>query len=197
MLRIRESCLLVCAFSAPWKRNSDTISAPPHSVEGEGRQYDYYAAGNSTLKTYVNDAGYVGWLGRSPSTNNNESWCHTHPTTGAAFRLSGVGSTTYPSMNKMIFENCDFNTRSIILRNVNPAKLIMQNIRSIGYTGRYLYNPTQQSGTAYIDGLVMDTANTGSDFLIDGMATVYVNSIGGAVLLHNYNSRVINTLVIS
>lgn len=111
--------------------------------------------------------------------------------------LSGIGSTAYPSMNKMIFENCDFNTRSIILRNVNPAKLIMQNVRSIGYTGRYLYNPTQQSGTAYIDGLVMDTANTGSDFLIDGMATVYVNSIDGAVLLHNYTSRVINTLVIS
>lgn len=62
-----------------------------HSAIGEGTQYDYYAAGNSTRK-YLNGSS-ENWWERSPNVANSASFCLVY---------NGVANQNiYPSTNRM------------------------------------------------------------------------------------------------
>ena len=150
--------------------------------------------GNITIENMTTDRQI--YLGTSAITNFKILNCVFNGTQSEGF-ISSAGATTPPTITKFIYNDCDFNTRSIIMRSLNISNLIMQNVRSIGYTPRYVYNPTQQATNAYIDGLVTDTANTGSDFILDGVSSAIVNGVGKSLLLHNVTSSKINMVDIT
>ena len=51
----------------------EVFGSTTHSVKGEGKQYDYYKAGNSKVKKQ--NGSEFGWYERSPSTSNTISFC--------------------------------------------------------------------------------------------------------------------------
>ena len=51
----------------------EVFGATQYSYAGEGKQYEYYTAGNSTIKK-VNGSAYY-WWERSPRSGNTNSFC--------------------------------------------------------------------------------------------------------------------------
>lgn len=63
----------------------EIFDATQYSYAGEGKQYEYYAAGNSTVKK-VNGSAY-GWWERSPGSGNTGNFC----------RVNNNGNANYSS----------------------------------------------------------------------------------------------------
>ena len=61
----------------------EVFGATQYSYAGEGKQYEYYTAGNSTIKKVNDSAGY--WWERSPSSGNTSYFC----------RVNGNGTADY------------------------------------------------------------------------------------------------------
>lgn len=59
----------------------EVFGATQYSYAGEGKQYEYYTAGNSTIKK-VNDSAYY-WWGRSPRSGNASYFCCVYNNGGA------------------------------------------------------------------------------------------------------------------
>ena len=51
----------------------EIFGATTYSFAGEGTQYEYYAAGNTTIKK-VNGSAYI-WWGRSPISDDTDYFC--------------------------------------------------------------------------------------------------------------------------
>lgn len=51
----------------------EIFGSTTYSFAGEGKQYEYYAAGNSTIKTVSGSANF--WWERSPCSGNTNSFC--------------------------------------------------------------------------------------------------------------------------
>ena len=51
----------------------EVFGATQYSYAGEGKQYEYYTAGNSTIKKVNGSAG--GWWERSPNSGDTDSFC--------------------------------------------------------------------------------------------------------------------------
>ena len=51
----------------------EIFGAATYSFAGEGKQYEYYAAGNTTVKKVNGSANY--WWGRSPYRDNTNYFC--------------------------------------------------------------------------------------------------------------------------
>ena len=52
----------------------EVFGATQYSYAGEGKQYEYYTAGNSTIKKVNGSANY--WWERSPSSGNTNNFCY-------------------------------------------------------------------------------------------------------------------------
>lgn len=63
----------------------EVFGATQYSYAGEGKQYEYYTAGNSTIKK-VNGSAY-GWWERSPRSGNTSNFCD----------VSTIGTANYNS----------------------------------------------------------------------------------------------------
>lgn len=61
----------------------EIFGATQYSYLGEGKQYEYYAAGNSTIKK-VNGSAY-NWWGRSPYSGNASNFCRVSDNGDAIF----------------------------------------------------------------------------------------------------------------
>lgn len=59
----------------------EVFGATQYSYAGEGKQYEYYTAGNSTIKK-VNGSAY-NWWERSPSSGNTNGFCNVNGGGGA------------------------------------------------------------------------------------------------------------------
>lgn len=59
----------------------EVFGATQYSYAGEGKQYEYYTAGNSTIKKVNGSANY--WLGRSPYSGNTTAFCIVSASGGA------------------------------------------------------------------------------------------------------------------
>ena len=70
----------------------EIFGSTTYSVAGEGTQYEYYAAGNSTIKKVNGSADY--WWERSPYSGNTNGFCRVYSSgdagTGSANSSSGV-----------------------------------------------------------------------------------------------------------
>lgn len=70
----------------------EVFGATQYSYAGEGKQYEYYTAGNSTIKK-VNGSAYY-WWERSPYSGNTSTFCcvnnYGNATTGNASLSYGV-----------------------------------------------------------------------------------------------------------
>ena len=51
----------------------EVFGATQYSYAGEGKQYEYYTAGNSTIKKVNGSADY--WWERSPYSGNTDGFC--------------------------------------------------------------------------------------------------------------------------
>ena len=60
----------------------EVFGATQYSYAGEGKQYEYYTAGNSTIKKVNGSAG--SWWERSPRSGNTGSFCRVDSYGGAA-----------------------------------------------------------------------------------------------------------------
>ena len=60
----------------------EVFGATQYSYAGEGKQYEYYTAGNSTIKKVNGSAGY--WWERSPCGGNAGNFCRVGSSGGAA-----------------------------------------------------------------------------------------------------------------
>lgn len=60
----------------------EIFGATQYSYAGEGKQYEYYAAGNSTIKKVNGSAN--GWWERSPFSGNTGYFCYVYSSGGAA-----------------------------------------------------------------------------------------------------------------
>ena len=60
----------------------EVFGATQYSYAGEGKQYEYYTAGNSTIKK-VNGSAYD-WWGRSPYSGNTATFCRVATGGGAS-----------------------------------------------------------------------------------------------------------------
>ena len=67
----------------------EVFGATQYSYAGEGKQYEYYTAGNSTIKK-VNGSAY-GWWERSPYSGNTGGFCFVNGNGNAGF--SSANST--------------------------------------------------------------------------------------------------------
>ena len=54
----------------------EVFGATQYSYAGEGKQYEYYTAGNSTIKKVNGSANY--WWERSPFSGDTDSFCSVH-----------------------------------------------------------------------------------------------------------------------
>ena len=54
----------------------EVFGATQYSYAGEGKQYEYYTAGNSTIKKVNGSAGY--WWERSPRSGNTSNFCYVN-----------------------------------------------------------------------------------------------------------------------
>ena len=54
----------------------EVFGATQYSYAGEGKQYEYYTAGNSTIKK-VNGSAYY-WWGRSPRSGGTSYFCYVY-----------------------------------------------------------------------------------------------------------------------
>ena len=54
----------------------EVFGATQYSYAGEGKQYEYYTAGNSTIKQVNGSANY--WWERSPLSVNTNSFCSVY-----------------------------------------------------------------------------------------------------------------------
>ena len=61
----------------------EIFGATQYSYAGEGKQYEYYSAGNSTIKK-VNGSAYY-WWERSPYSGNTGNFCFVNSTGGANY----------------------------------------------------------------------------------------------------------------
>ena len=61
----------------------EVFGATQYSYAGEGKQYEYYTAGNSTIKKVNGSADY--WWGRSPSSGNTNGFCYVNNSGTASF----------------------------------------------------------------------------------------------------------------
>ena len=52
----------------------EVFGATQYSYAGEGKQYEYYTAGNSTIKKVNGSANY--WWERSPYSGNTSGFCY-------------------------------------------------------------------------------------------------------------------------
>lgn len=68
----------------------EVFGATQYSYAGEGKQYEYYTAGNSTIKK-VNGSAY-NWWGRSPYSGNTNSFC----------RVNGAGTANINAASNSI-----------------------------------------------------------------------------------------------
>ena len=67
----------------------EVFGATQYSYAGEGKQYEYYTAGNSTIKK-VNGSAYF-WWERSPCSGDTNTFCFVG-STGGAYRNGASGS---------------------------------------------------------------------------------------------------------
>ena len=67
----------------------EVFGATQYSYAGEGKQYEYYTAGNSTIKKVNGSADY--WWERSPYSGNTNSFCSV--TTGGTANINGASSS--------------------------------------------------------------------------------------------------------
>ena len=68
----------------------EVFGATQYSYAGEGKQYEYYTAGNSTIKKVNGSAHY--WWGRSPRSGNTSGFCSV--SSGGAAN-SGAASNSF------------------------------------------------------------------------------------------------------
>ena len=61
----------------------EVFGATQYSYAGEGKQYEYYTAGNSTIKKVNGSANY--WWERSPRSGGTASFCYVSSTGGADY----------------------------------------------------------------------------------------------------------------
>ena len=61
----------------------EIFGSTTYSFAGEGKQYEYYAAGNSTIKTVSGSADF--WLERSPRSGSTNSFCMVSRTGDASY----------------------------------------------------------------------------------------------------------------
>ena len=54
----------------------EIFGSTQYSYAGEGKQYEYYAAGNSTIKKVNGSAN--SWWERSPSSGNTTNFCYVY-----------------------------------------------------------------------------------------------------------------------
>ena len=59
----------------------EVFGSTQYSYAGEGKQYEYYTAGNSTIKKVNGSA--VGWWERSPYSGTTNSFCYVYNGGGA------------------------------------------------------------------------------------------------------------------
>lgn len=59
----------------------EVFGATQYSYAGEGKQYEYYTAGNSTIKKVNGSANY--WWERSPYSGNTDNFCSVYNAGGA------------------------------------------------------------------------------------------------------------------
>ena len=64
----------------------EIFGSTTYSVAGEGTQYEYYAAGNSTIKKVNGSANY--WWGRSPRSGNTATFCGVGSSGGANISIA-------------------------------------------------------------------------------------------------------------
>lgn len=68
----------------------EVFGATQYSYAGEGKQYEYYTAGNSTIKKVNGSAGY--WWERSPYSGSTNFFCYVFSDGGANFYFAGSSS---------------------------------------------------------------------------------------------------------
>lgn len=65
----------------------EIFGATTYSFAGEGKQYEYYAAGNSTIKKVNGSADY--WWGRSPYRDGTTAFCFVNSSGNAGDSYAG------------------------------------------------------------------------------------------------------------
>lgn len=65
----------------------EVFGSTTYSYAGEGRQYEYYSAGNSTIKKVNGSADY--WWERSPRSGNTSHCCYVSSSGNADYNLAG------------------------------------------------------------------------------------------------------------
>ena len=68
----------------------EVFGATQYSYAGEGKQYEYYTAGNSTIKKVNGSADY--WWGRSPSSGSATIFCCVSSSGGAGYGTAGISN---------------------------------------------------------------------------------------------------------
>ena len=72
----------------------EVFGATQYSYAGEGKQYEYYTAGNSTIKKVNGSAGY--WWERSPASGNTSHFCCVNGDGNAgSYGASGSGGVSF------------------------------------------------------------------------------------------------------
>lgn len=66
----------------------EVFGATQYSYAGEGKQYEYYTAGNSTIKK-VNGSAYF-WWGRSPRSGYTPYFCIVDSSGGANYSIASA-----------------------------------------------------------------------------------------------------------
>ena len=68
----------------------EIFGATTYSFAGEGKQYEYYAAGNSTIKKVNGSAGV--WWERSPRRDSTAAFCYVYSGGGAGINFASYSS---------------------------------------------------------------------------------------------------------
>lgn len=66
----------------------EVFGTSQYSVAGEGDQYEYYAAGNSTIKNFYSTGKADAWWLRSPYKNNSSNYCLVMSDGTANYRIA-------------------------------------------------------------------------------------------------------------
>ena len=70
----------------------EVFARVPYSINGEGSQYAYYAAGNSAIKTTPNNTARNWWV-RSPYKNSRAYWCMVYSDGNPSYNAASATDT--------------------------------------------------------------------------------------------------------
>lgn len=99
--------------------------------------------------------------------------------------LSSAGAGGYATADEINFINCQVDTASFILRNMNATTINVVGLYAATEV-RLLYCPTAQATNIYCMGVIIPTSNPANHYFVDGITgALVVRGIGGTLRLHS------------